>query len=89
MASLGIQEWKRTSSQYVAILQALDRFEPSTIREVSKKNGETILGGTLRGTDQTDWYAIAYDRNEWDFEEAREKAHQTLEEYRATHRFGY
>lgn len=87
MASLGIQEWKRTNSQYVAILQSVERFEPNTIREIAKKNGETILGGTLRGTDQTDWYAIAYDRMEWDFDEAREHAHQALDRYRETQRY--
>jgi hypothetical protein len=85
--SLGIIEWKRTSGQYVAILQSIDRFEASSIHELSKKNGETILGGTLRGTDTTDWYALAYDRREWDFEEARDRAHQTLDEYRATQRY--
>src|SRR5439155_7455291 len=57
LASLGIQEWKRTSSQYVAILQAMDRFEPNSIRQLEKKNGETVLGGILRGSDETDWYA--------------------------------
>lgn len=85
MVSLGIQEWKRTSGQYVAILQSLERFEPGSIREVSKKNGETILGGTLRGTTETDWYAIAYDRNEWEFDEVRERAREALERYREEH----
>lgn len=87
MPSLGIMEWKRTGSQYVAILQSIDRFEPNTIREVSKKNGETVLAGTLRGSDQTDWYAIAYSRNDWEFEEARDRAHQTLDGYRESQRY--
>lgn len=87
MASLGILEWKRTSGQYVAILQSMERFEANTIREISKRNGETILGGTLRGTDKTDWYALAYDRREWEFDEARERAHQTLGEYREAQRY--
>jgi hypothetical protein len=82
VATLGIQEWKRTSSQYVAILQSLDRFEPGSIHEVEKHNGETVLGGTIRGTTETDWYAIAYDRNEWEFEEARVRARQALDRYR-------
>lgn len=86
LATLGIQEWKRTERQYVAILQSMDRFEPGTIREIEKHNGEIVLGGTLRGTDATDWYAIAYDRNEWDFDEARARARQALERYRAAQR---
>lgn len=85
MATLGIQEWKRTSGQYVAILQSLDRFEPGSIREMGKTNGETILGGVLRGTTETDWYALAYDRNEWEFEEARNRAREALDRYRAAH----
>ncbi len=85
LATLGIQEWKRTERQYVAILQSLERFEPGTIHEIEKSNGEIILGGTIRGTDQTDWYALAYDRNEWDFDEARMRARQALERYRSAH----
>jgi hypothetical protein len=87
--TLGIQEWKRTSSQYVAILQSLERFEAGTIREIAKKNGETILAGTLRGTIDTDWYAIAYDRNEYEFDEARLKAREALDRYRETNRIAY
>jgi hypothetical protein len=89
LASLGIQDWKRTSSQYVAILQSLDRFENGSIREVAKKNGETILAGVLRGTEETDWYALAYDRNEYEFDEARSRAREALERYRDTHRVAY
>ncbi|HUX87798.1 MAG TPA: hypothetical protein VMW65_12415 [Chloroflexota bacterium] len=86
MPTLGIQEWKRTSSQYVAILQSLDRFEPGSIREVAKENGETVLGGTLRGSAESDWYAIAYDRNEYEFDEARLRARQALDRYRSASR---
>ncbi|HLG50507.1 MAG TPA: hypothetical protein VKY56_02595 [Chloroflexota bacterium] len=85
MATLGIQEWKRTERQYVAILQSIERFEPGTIREIEKHHGQTILGGVLRGTDVTDWYALAFDRNEWEFEEARALARQALDRYRASH----
>ena len=89
MASLGIVEWKRTPSQYVAILQSVERFDPTSIRPIAKKNGETVLGGVLRGTDQTDWYALAYDRSEWDFDEARLQAHKTLDRYREEHPHSY
>ena len=74
MASLGILEWKRTSGQFVAILQSMERFDKTTIKELSKQNGETVLAGILLGTDITDWYAIAYDRNEYEFDEARTRA---------------
>lgn len=90
MSSLGIIDWKRTGSQYVAILQALDRFEANSIREISKSDGETILAGVLKGSDSTDWYAIAYDRNEYEFDEARTRARAALDRYRASsNRFAY
>lgn len=80
---LRIIEWKRTTTQYVALLQVADRFEPGSIREIERHGPETVLGGLLKGTTKTDWYALAYDRRELDFEEAKEKAHQTLERYRS------
>lgn len=83
---LGIIEWKRTSTQYVAILQVADRFEPGSIREIEKNGLETILGGTLKGTDKTDWYALAYSRMELEFSEAKERARVTLERYREMQR---
>ncbi len=83
---LSIIEWKRTPGQYIAILQSLDRFEPGSIREVAKRGFETILGGTLRGTTQTDWYALAYNRRELEFEEAKTMARQALDRYREAER---
>lgn len=80
---LTIIEWKRTSTQYVAILQSLENFEPGTIRPLQKRGTETILGGTLRGTTNVDWYALAYDRNAVEFDEARTMARNTLDAYRA------
>lgn len=79
---LGIIEWKRTETQYVAILQVLDRFEPGSIRELQRRGPETVLGGTLRGTARTDWYALAYSRNDLEFEEAKALARQALDRYR-------
>jgi hypothetical protein len=78
-------EWKRTATQYVALLQVAERFEPGSIREIERHGPETILGGLLRGTDRIDWYALAYNRREVDFEEAREMARNTLERYRDEH----
>jgi hypothetical protein len=74
-------EWKRTASQYIAILQVLDRFEVGSIKEVEKHRFETVLGGTLKGTTITDWYALAYDRRELEFDEARTMARETLQRY--------
>jgi len=82
---LRIMEWKRTATQYVALLQVAERFEPGSIREIERHGPETILGGLLRGTDRIDWYALAYNRREVDFEEAREMARNTLERYRDEH----
>ncbi len=85
--ALSIVEWKRTPGQYIAILQSLDRFEPGTIKEIEKHGFETVLGGTIRGSDQTEWYALAYNRRELEFDEARTMARQTLDRYRETHRW--
>lgn len=79
---LRIIEWKRTTTQYVAILQVSERFEPNSIKELERRGPETVLGGVLRGTMRSDWYALAYDRRELDFEEARDMAKQALERYR-------
>lgn len=83
-----IIEWKRTTTQYVAILQAADRFDPATIRQIEKNGPETILGGRLRGTDREEWYALAYDRGELEFDEARDRARARLDELRELER-GY
>jgi hypothetical protein len=85
-AVIGIIEWKRTSTQYVAILQVADRFIPGSIKEIEKHGSETILGGTLVGTSTTDWYALAYSRMDLEFLEAKEMARATLERYREANR---
>ncbi|MBI2952974.1 MAG: hypothetical protein HYY30_01565 [Chloroflexi bacterium] len=79
---LRIIEWKRTTTQYVAILQVADRFEAGSIKELKRQGPETILGGILKGTTREDWYALAYDRRELEFDEAREMAKEALERYR-------
>lgn len=75
-------EWKRTETQYVAILQVLERFESGSIRELERRGPEIVLGGTLRGTARTDWYALAYSRHDLEFEEAKTLARQAMERYR-------
>jgi|DewCreStandDraft_1066081.scaffolds.fasta_scaffold01064_27 hypothetical protein len=82
LSSKAILEWKRTTTQYVAILERLDRFEPGSIREIARRGPETILGGVLRTTGELDWYALAYSRQEVDFAEARALAQAALERYR-------
>jgi hypothetical protein len=86
MPYMSIIEWKRTTGQYVAVLQSIDRFEPGTIREIAKRGFETVLGGRLRGTDQVEWYALAYDRRELEFDEARDMARATLDRERGEYR---
>ncbi len=80
--ALSVIDWKRTNSQYVAILQSLDRFDPASIRPIQRRGMETVLGGTLKGSVELDWYALAYDRNELEFAEARDMARQTLDQLR-------
>ncbi|HUE75915.1 MAG TPA: hypothetical protein VMP10_03725 [Chloroflexota bacterium] len=77
-----IIEWKRTTGQFVAILEAVDRFEPGTIREIKRHGPETVLGGMLRGTTNIEWYALAYNRNDLEWDEARALARETLDKYR-------
>lgn len=76
-------EWKRTPGQYVAILEPLDLFEPQSIRELKRTGPETILVGTLRSTGRDEWYALAYSRNDLEYEEARVMARAALERWRA------
>jgi hypothetical protein len=86
MPSLSIIEWKRTSGQYVAVLQSVDNFEPGTIKEIEKHGFETVLGGRLRGSDRVEWYALAYDRRELEFDEARDIARAKLDSMRSDYR---
>ena len=85
--ALSIIDWKRTPGQYIAILQSLERFDQQSIREIEKNGFETVLGGTLRGTSITDWYALAYNRRELEVEEAKTMARQSLDRYRESHRY--
>lgn len=77
-----IIEWKRTPGRYVAILEPLEQFEARSIKELPPKGPETILVGTLRGTDDVEWYALAYNRMDLEFDEARTLARQALERWR-------
>lgn len=78
-----IIEWKRTPGRYVAILEPLEQFEARSIRELKPNGPETILVGMVRGTDREEWYAIAYSRNDLEFDEARTMARAALDRWRA------
>lgn len=78
----GIIEWKRTGEKYVAILEPLDQFDPHSIRESRRRGPETLLVGKRRGSDEEDWYALAYSRMDLEFEEARQMARAWLERWR-------
>jgi hypothetical protein len=78
-----IIEWKRTTGQFVAILDAVDRFESGTIREIKRNGPETVLAGTIKGTSNVEWYALAYNRNILEWDEARTMARETLDRYRS------
>jgi hypothetical protein len=84
---ISVIDKKRTTTQYIFILQALDRFEANSIREVEKHRFETVLGGTLRGTATMDWYALAYDRRELEYDEALAMARVTIQRYREPDRY--
>jgi len=83
-----IIEWKRTTTQFVAILQSAERFDAATIRPIQREGPETILAGRLKGTAREEWYALAYDRSEVEFDEARDRARARLDALRASER-GY
>lgn len=75
-------EWKRTTGQFVAILEPIDQFDPKSIRELKKKGHETLLVGRLKSTGEEEWYALAYSRVDLEFDEARTLARATLERWR-------
>ena len=77
-----ILEWKRTTTQYVAILQAAERFDIATIEPAERHGPETLLAGRVRGSDHYEWYALAYDRGELEFEEARNMARARIDAWR-------
>ncbi len=78
MVRLSIIEWQRTQGQYVAVLQTLDHFTPNTLKRIPLGRGESVVTGQLKGSVRRDWYALAYNRQDMDFEEARQRAKATL-----------
>ncbi|MGI5836599.1 MAG: hypothetical protein ACOX87_08945 [Chloroflexota bacterium] len=74
MQRISIIRWQQTQGNYVAILQALDRFKQNSIRQKKVGRDATVLEAELIDTGQRDWYCISFPKEELEFEEAREKA---------------
>lgn len=78
-----IIEWKSTGERYIAIVQAMERFEPSTFREVPRGPYETWVVGRLKGTTREDLYAIGLKRTAMEYGEARERARAAVDQVNA------
>lgn len=74
MQRITIIRWQQTQGNYVAILQAVDRFKPHSIRQKKVGRDATVLEAELVDTGQRDWYCISLPKEEMEFEEARERA---------------
>ncbi len=74
-----IVEWKSTSERYIALLQSVDRFEPTSLHELQKGPHETWIIGRLKGSTGEDLYAIGLKRMAMDYAEARERARAAVE----------
>lgn len=74
-----ILEWKSTGERYIAIIQAAERFDPSTLRELKRDQFETWIVGRLKGTMRDDLYAIGIRRAAMDYAEARERARASVD----------
>jgi len=79
MQRLSIIRWQQTQGKYVGVLQAQDRFNPSTLKARANIHGATILEGELVGVGQKEWYCISFPKEEMEFEEARERARSLVE----------
>ncbi len=80
---LRILEWKNTTTLYIATVQALDSFVPSSLHELKRKGAEIWMVGRLKGSGREDLYALGYRKYDMDFDEARERAIATIERYNA------
>ena len=78
MRRLSIISWQRTQSQFIGIIQSLDHFVPDSLKVRSLSNGESVIIGEIVGTREKDWYAVAYNKADMDFDEARHRAIATL-----------
>jgi hypothetical protein len=76
-----ILEWKSTGERYIAIVQAMDRFDPSTLHEVKRSPDETWIVGRLKDDEREDLYAIGLRRMTLEYAEARERAKAVVDRY--------
>jgi hypothetical protein len=78
MRRLSIINWQRTQTQFIGVIQALDLFVPGSLKVRALGNGESAIVGELNDTHKLDWYALAYNKADMEFEEARGQAIATL-----------
>ncbi|MGQ9676633.1 MAG: hypothetical protein ACUVX1_13305 [Chloroflexota bacterium] len=78
MQRLSIMRWQQTQTQYIGVIQTIDRFKPGSLKVHDLGRGESVIVGELAGTYRKDWYALAYNRADMDFDEARTRGIATL-----------
>lgn len=75
---LSVIRWTQTQSQYVALLGLPEQFRIDTLKRRNLGRGESVLIGERTPGIERDWYALAYERADMEFEEARQQAMATL-----------
>lgn len=65
----------------MAVVQALDRFDPASLRELKRSRDEAWVVGRLRNSIQEDLYAIGLRRAALDYSEARERAQEAVQRF--------
>ena len=78
MQRLTFVRWQQTQTQYIGVIQVIERFVPGSLKVRSLGQGESVIVGELADTHRKDWYALAYNRADMDFEEARSRGIATL-----------
>ncbi len=76
---LSIIRWTRTQSQFVALLGLPEQFRSESLKRHNLGTGETLLVGERTQGLGREWYALAYDKAEMEFDEARNRAIATLD----------
>lgn len=78
MRRLSVINWQRTQTQYIGVIQTVDRFIPNSLKVKNMGRGESVIVGEIAGTHEKDWYALAYNKVDMDFDEAHDRAIATL-----------
>ena len=92
MQRLSIIRWMQTQSQYVALLDASERFRLDSLKRHKLGLGETLLVAERTQGLGRDWYALAYEKEDMEFEEARSRAIETVaaeNQRRATGKYSF